>query len=46
MADKEVRWDFLYKAKFLYLEISITGVGGDARLSGIVANVDGEAIKY
>lgn len=46
VADNELRWDFLYKAKFLYLELSISGTGGDCRLSGIVANVDGEAIKY
>ena len=46
VADNELRWDFLFKAKFLYLELSISGTGGDCRLSGIVANVDGEAIKY
>lgn len=44
--DKELRWDFLYEAKFIYVELSISGVGGQSFLSGIVANADAKPIKY
>jgi hypothetical protein len=44
--DKELRWDFLYSAKYVYVELSISGTLTDALFSGIVLNAGSKAIKY
>ena len=38
-------WNFLYKGRYVFIEISISGTGGDSLLSGIVAGAGSEMTK-
>lgn len=43
---QDLQWNMFYEAKYLYIELSIAGTGGECSLSGIMASVNTKEINY
>lgn len=42
----DLTWNMFLEARFIYIELSIAGTGGECSLSGIMANVNTKEINY